>query len=117
MNQNHLRTLGVSHPALDQACHVTQSHGLHSKLTGAGGGGCAFTLVPPGELCLIEQLHDEVRHKIKRPIHCTPGLKWGSVNQLEIILRYNIVFASYAENELLHSTLLHNYSMAYTVDI
>ncbi|KAI0230683.1 Mevalonate kinase [Lamellibrachia satsuma] len=62
MNQNHLRTLGVSHPALDQACHVTQSHGLHSKLTGAGGGGCAFTLVPPGT---CEEVIGSVRREME----------------------------------------------------
>ena len=26
---------------------VDARHGLHSKLTGAGGGGCGFTLLPP----------------------------------------------------------------------
>ena len=55
MNQNQLRMLGVSHPALERVCHVTQAHGLTSKLTGAGGGGCAFTLLPPGEWILVKQ--------------------------------------------------------------
>ena len=28
---------------------MTAKYGMHSKLTGAGGGGCAFTLVTPGK--------------------------------------------------------------------
>ncbi|NXU85901.1 KIME kinase, partial [Xiphorhynchus elegans] len=47
INQHLLTVLGVSHPSLDRLCQVTASHGLHSKLTGAGGGGCAITLLPP----------------------------------------------------------------------
>ncbi|KAK2185913.1 hypothetical protein NP493_217g03026 [Ridgeia piscesae] len=62
INQNHLRTLGVSHPALERVCHVTQSHGLYSKLTGAGGGGCAFTLVPPGT---CEDVIGNIRQELK----------------------------------------------------
>ncbi|NXM67093.1 KIME kinase, partial [Serilophus lunatus] len=47
INQHHLNVLGVGHPSLDRLCQVTASHGLHSKLTGAGGGGCGITLLPP----------------------------------------------------------------------
>ncbi|KAJ7387069.1 hypothetical protein OS493_004033 [Desmophyllum pertusum] len=47
LNQQLLVTLGVSHSSLDQLCCVTAKHSMHSKLTGAGGGGCAFTLVTP----------------------------------------------------------------------
>lgn len=46
MNQQLLVFLGVSHPTLDEICRVTIRHGLHSKLTGAGGGGCAMALIP-----------------------------------------------------------------------
>lgn len=48
LNQKLLVTLGVSHSSLDQICHMTAKYGMHSKLTGAGGGGCAFTLFTPG---------------------------------------------------------------------
>lgn len=48
MNQHHLNALGVGHTSLDQLCQVTMAHGLHSKLTGAGGGGCGITLLRPG---------------------------------------------------------------------
>ncbi|XP_074151516.1 mevalonate kinase [Sminthopsis crassicaudata] len=48
MNQHHLNAIGVGHASLDRLCRVTASLGLHSKLTGAGGGGCGFTLLRPG---------------------------------------------------------------------
>ncbi|CAI9553602.1 unnamed protein product [Staurois parvus] len=47
INQHHLNVIGVGHPSLDKLCQVTALHGLHSKLTGAGGGGCAITLLRP----------------------------------------------------------------------
>uniref|UniRef100_A0A8C9BAG7 mevalonate kinase n=1 Tax=Phocoena sinus TaxID=42100 RepID=A0A8C9BAG7_PHOSS len=47
MNQHHLNALGVGHASLDRLCQVTMAHGLHSKLTGAGGGGCGITLLRP----------------------------------------------------------------------
>ncbi|NWX21877.1 KIME kinase, partial [Aegotheles bennettii] len=47
INQHHLNVMGVGHPSLDRLCQVTASHGLHSKLTGAGGGGCGITLLRP----------------------------------------------------------------------
>ncbi|XP_032085638.1 mevalonate kinase isoform X4 [Thamnophis elegans] len=47
INQHLLNGIGVGHAMLDRVCQVTSSHGLHSKLTGAGGGGCAITLIPP----------------------------------------------------------------------
>ncbi|CAK6966583.1 mevalonate kinase [Scomber scombrus] len=47
INQHHLNVMGVGHPALDTLCQVTLARGLHSKLTGAGGGGCGITLLRP----------------------------------------------------------------------
>ncbi|XP_034547332.1 mevalonate kinase [Notolabrus celidotus] len=47
INQHHLNVMGVGHPALDTLCRVTLTKGLHSKLTGAGGGGCGITLLRP----------------------------------------------------------------------
>ncbi|KAI5885942.1 cystathionine beta-l [Schizophyllum commune H4-8] len=50
INENHsyLVSLGVSHPTLENIRAKTASapYGLSTKLTGAGGGGCAVTLVP-----------------------------------------------------------------------
>uniref|UniRef100_A0A3Q3AXX9 Mevalonate kinase n=1 Tax=Kryptolebias marmoratus TaxID=37003 RepID=A0A3Q3AXX9_KRYMA len=47
INQHHLNVMSVGHPALDTLCRVTLAKGLHSKLTGAGGGGCGITLLRP----------------------------------------------------------------------
>jgi len=51
-NHGHLVALGVSHPSLEiiRAKTAAPPHGLSTKLTGAGGGGCAVTLVPDGKL-------------------------------------------------------------------
>jgi len=49
INQNVLVALGVGHPALDKVINVSKANGgFHSKLTGAGGGGCAITLINRG---------------------------------------------------------------------
>jgi len=47
-NHAHLVTLGVGHPALEAVKSKAgeQPWGLHTKLTGAGGGGCAVTIIP-----------------------------------------------------------------------
>ena len=48
MNQHLLNALGVGHAALDRVYALARERGLAAKLTGAGGGGCAIVLVPPG---------------------------------------------------------------------
>lgn len=49
-NHAHLVTLGVSHPSLETIRSRTATpYGLSTKLTGAGGGGCAVTLIPDGQ--------------------------------------------------------------------
>ncbi|XP_008280285.1 mevalonate kinase [Stegastes partitus] len=55
INQHHLNVMGVGHPALDILCRVTLAKGLHSKLTGAGGGGCGITLLRPETDSLVVQ--------------------------------------------------------------
>jgi mevalonate kinase len=50
-NHAHLVSLGVSHPSLEMIVASTNSdpYKLATKLTGAGGGGCALTLIPDSE--------------------------------------------------------------------
>jgi len=47
MSVNHhvLGALGVGHKVLDDVYHESAKLGLVTKLTGAGGGGCAYTLI------------------------------------------------------------------------
>lgn len=47
INNNLLRALGASHPRLEKLFQIAESNGFHAKLTGAGGGGCGFVLLPP----------------------------------------------------------------------
>ena len=47
MNQQLLNFIGVGHPAIDNVVMMAKQYGLFSKLTGAGGGGCVFAIVPP----------------------------------------------------------------------
>jgi mevalonate kinase len=54
-----LGALGVGHPALDRLCAAALEHGaLAAKLTGAGGGGCAFAVCdnPAAATALIDEL-------------------------------------------------------------
>lgn len=45
MNHCLLHGLGVSHPSLETVRSVTEAHGVKTKLTGAGGGGCAVSII------------------------------------------------------------------------
>lgn len=46
INNNLLRAIDVSHPALEKIFIIAEEHGFKAKLTGAGGGGCAIILLP-----------------------------------------------------------------------
>ncbi|CAM9816653.1 unnamed protein product, partial [Ectocarpus sp. 13 AM-2016] len=62
MNHRLLCALGVGHPALERVCEVASAHGCRSKLTGAGGGGCAVTILSGEDLCkasLVEAMLGE----------------------------------------------------------
>ncbi|KAJ3189420.1 hypothetical protein HDU85_003050 [Gaertneriomyces sp. JEL0708] len=45
INHSLLSAIGVSHPSLEAVRQTSARFGLKSKLTGAGGGGCALTLI------------------------------------------------------------------------
>jgi mevalonate kinase len=47
-NHGHLVSLGVGHEVLERIREKTKKSGLITKLTGAGGGGCAVTIIPDG---------------------------------------------------------------------
>lgn len=46
-NQSLLEIMEVSHSSLETVKQISAAHHFPSKLTGAGGGGCAITLLPP----------------------------------------------------------------------
>ena len=48
LNHGLLRTLGVSHDAIETVLGILRRFGFKGKLTGAGGGGSVFTLIKPG---------------------------------------------------------------------
>ncbi|KAM9446937.1 mevalonate kinase [Clarias gariepinus] len=62
INQQHLNVMGVGHTSLNTLCELTLAHGLHSKLTGAGGGGCAITLLTPEtDESVVRDVMEELR--------------------------------------------------------
>ncbi|XP_052868245.1 uncharacterized protein LOC128274177 [Anopheles cruzii] len=60
INNNLLRSLGVSHPALERIFQLAERHGFDCKLTGAGGGGCAFMPLP-ANYEQLQTFHELVR--------------------------------------------------------
>lgn len=56
INGDLLHSIGVSHARLDDISRACSAHGLASKLTGAGGGGYAFALLPPGPRTDTEEM-------------------------------------------------------------
>lgn len=69
-NQHLLRAMGVSHPSLDLVCSIVDGVGdgnASTKLTGAGGGGCAMTLLRPDASSeLSRKIQDALQKESKR---------------------------------------------------
>lgn len=64
ISENHrlLTLLGVSHPRLDRVVEIVDEAGIGwTKLTGAGGGGCAITLFKPS-------VTDEVKRRLEKQL-------------------------------------------------
>lgn len=62
-NHRYLVSLGVSHPSLEKIREITANapYDLKTKLTGAGGGGCAVTLIPDNfENSSLEKLKQDL---------------------------------------------------------
>ena len=62
INHGLLNALGVSHPRLERIRELVDHENMGwTKLTGAGGGGCAITLLRPGE-------SDERKRKLEKSL-------------------------------------------------
>ena len=64
-NQNLLRNVGVSHPSLEIVCNHSKKFGFITKLTGAGGGGCAVTLLGIENVSTSGKDESNMKTKIK----------------------------------------------------
>ncbi|CAO3610509.1 unnamed protein product [Mucor fragilis] len=62
LNHCLLDGLGVSHPSLEKVRFITAQSGLKTKLTGAGGGGCAVTFIRDD---VPQELIDQVMLKLQ----------------------------------------------------
>ena len=72
MSVNHglLTSLGVSHPRLERLRYLVDQAGVGwTKLTGAGGGGCAITLLKPDLSAKPEQTNGNGQERHSNPLH------------------------------------------------
>lgn len=79
LNQAILRGIGVSHQKIEEIIATTAHLGLHSKLTGAGGGGCVLTLLRDLEDRQLSELIVRLQSKCFscfQVIVGGPGLQW-----------------------------------------
>jgi mevalonate kinase len=53
VNHSLISCLGINHEAIESVVAITKKYGLHSKLTGSGGGGCLITFIPDGTLIKV----------------------------------------------------------------
>lgn len=76
LNHGLLNSLGVSHPRLERIRELIDHEGIGwTKLTGAGGGGCAISLLKPGVTeekmrVLVEKLDSEGYSKYPATLGC-----------------------------------------------
>lgn len=59
---------------LDLVASISDNNGFACKLTGAGGGGCAFVLLPPNtDVARILSLQDDLRSAGFETMECEVG--------------------------------------------
>ena len=69
VNHGLLSSLGVSHPRLERLRYLVDQAGVGwTKLTGAGGGGCAITLLKPNSSSSDEELNGQAGTKTPTPL-------------------------------------------------
>lgn len=73
MNQGLLECIGVSHSSIRSVINCAAEFGFHTKLTGAGGGGCVFTL-------LNDDTSEETKAKISSTLEQQFGMRCFQVN-------------------------------------
>lgn len=90
INHGLLVSLGVSHPKLEQIRALTDQYDVGwTKLTGAGGGGCSFTLLKPNvKKATLEKLDAELAAAGFSKYETTlgghgVGVMWPAVTTLE----------------------------------
>jgi len=93
IDRNHelLNGLGVGHAKLEEVVEITRKHSLHTKLTGAGGGGCALTFLRDGApASTIETAKKDLEQKdfecFQAEIGC-PGASYHTLSQIPQQLR------------------------------
>jgi len=71
-NQLLLKAVGVSHPSLDRICAVVDrvaGDQAAAKLTGAGGGGCAFVVLKPAQPDQLDALRGKIQQALREQAH------------------------------------------------
>ncbi|KAI8460658.1 Cys/Met metabolism PLP-dependent enzyme-domain-containing protein [Phakopsora pachyrhizi] len=75
-NHTRLGSLGVSHEKLETVRKLSNRFGLKAKLTGAGGGGCAITLLPKGiDDEKVIELKKEIEKDGMKTYECQVGVR------------------------------------------
>ncbi|XP_078491368.1 mevalonate kinase [Ciona intestinalis] len=84
MNHHLLNSIGVGHAKLDKIHQSSNDFGFACKLTGAGGGGCAITLIDEGtDARRVESLRQELSDNGFTSWEATLGC--GGVKMLEVV--------------------------------